>query len=339
MDSRERLQRLMAGEAADRCGFWLGNPHADTWPIYHRYFGTTTPEELRVRLGDDFRWFCPQFEPGVYQAPDRSSLWGPFVERSPGGAPPLLAQCETPEEVYRLPWPNPDYLNFDSTLAALRAAGPYYRAGGFWTCFFHELMDFFGMETYFIRMYTHPEVVQAATECMGRFYYTANVRFFEAAGRDMDAFFFGNDFGTQLDVMVSPEAFDTFILPWFRRFTDLGHQFGYRVILHSCGAIRKVIGRLIEAGVDALHPLQARAAGMEAERLSREFGGRLCWIGGVDTQELLVRGTPDQIREEVRRLRPLFGPRWIVSPSHEALLPNVPPENVLAMAEAARELA
>jgi uroporphyrinogen decarboxylase len=60
-------------------------------------------------------------------------------------------------------------------------------------------------------------------------------------------------------------------------------------------------------------------------------------MGGVDTQQLLVQATPDEVKAEVRRLKDLFGPHWIVSPSHEALLPNVPPRNVAAMAEAVHE--
>jgi uroporphyrinogen decarboxylase len=74
---------------------------------------------------------------------------------------------------------------------------------------------------------------------------------------------------------------------------------------------------------------------MDAALLSREFKGKIAFLGGVDTQQLLVHATPDEVKAEVRRLKDLFGPCWIVSPSHEALLPNVPPQNVAAMAEAA----
>ncbi len=70
MNSRERIKALIAGETADRCGFWLGNPHADTWPILHKYFGTNTEEALRQKLRDDFRWISPQFFPNAYQDPD-----------------------------------------------------------------------------------------------------------------------------------------------------------------------------------------------------------------------------------------------------------------------------
>jgi uroporphyrinogen decarboxylase len=76
---------------------------------------------------------------------------------------------------------------------------------------------------------------------------------------------------------------------------------------------------------------------MDAEQLSQRFRGKIAFLGGVDTQQLLVHGTPRDVKDEVRRLKDLFGPHWIVSPSHEALLPNVPPQNVAAMADAAHE--
>jgi uroporphyrinogen decarboxylase len=107
------------------------------------------------------------------------------------------------------------------------------------------------------------------------------------------------------------------------------------VILHSCGSIYKVISRLIDAGVECLHPLQAMAANMDAETLAKEFGGRITFLGGIDTQNILVNGTPERVKDEVRRIKDLLGARLIVSPSHEALLPNVPPQNVAAMAEEA----
>jgi uroporphyrinogen decarboxylase len=101
--------------------------------------------------------------------------------------------------------------------------------------------------------------------------------------------------------------------------------------------VAKVIDRLIDAGVECLHPLQALAADMDAESLAQRFKGRISFLGGIDTQQLLVHGSPEEIKADVRRVKKVLGPRLIVSPSHEALLPNVSPQNVLAMAEAALE--
>ena len=76
---------------------------------------------------------------------------------------------------------------------------------------------------------------------------------------------------------------------------------------------------------------------MDAQNLARNYKGKIAFVGAVDTQHLLIHSTPDQVKQEVRRLRELLGPHYIVSPSHEAILPNVPLENVIAMSEAARE--
>lgn len=335
MNSRERIRSIIARETADRCGFWLGNPHPDTLPLYHKYFGTSTLEQLHGKLGSDFRWITPQYMDTTYRHPDGKGIFDLWKYKKELGEPGPLADCQDVSEVDAYDWPSLDYLDFTECIETLRSAGDHYRASGFWTPFFHDIMDLFGMESYLVKMRTHPEVVHAATDHVCQFYYDANERFFEKAGNLVDAFFFGNDFGTQRDLILSPELFDEFVLPRFQRFTDQAHRHGYQVILHSCGSIYRVIDRLIDAGVDCLHPLQAKAHDMDAETLSREFKGRVAFLGGIDTQELLVHATPDEVKAEVRRVKKLLGPNLIVSPSHEALLPNVLPRNVQAMAEAA----
>ncbi len=337
MTRRERIRDIIAGKPTDRCGLWLGNPYDESWPALHAYFGTKTEEEFRQKLGDDFRWICPQWFPDVYRHPQGLGMFDASEKKHSHGQAGPLADCEDVCGVEAFPWPNPDYLNFDSCLEVLRNTGEYYRASGFWTCFYHNIMDLFGMEDYMVKMHTHPEVVQAVTDKVCGFYYEANERFFAQAGNLVDGFFFGNDFGTQQDLICGPAQFDEFIMPWFVRFTDQAHAHGYQAILHSCGSIHKVIDRLIDARVDCLHPLQAKAANMEAEVLARDFKGRITFMGGIDTQHLLVHGTPAEVKADVRRVKKLLGPRLIVSPSHEALLPNVPPQNLEALAQATLE--
>jgi len=337
MTSRERIKKIISGEKADRCGFWLGNPHEDTWPILHKYFGTKTDEELRQKLNDDFRWFTPQFFHGIYRPENGIGMFDAGLNKKMHGAAGPLANCEDVSELEEFPWPNPDYLFFDEAIEFIRGLGDYYRASGFWTCFYHNIMDLFGMENYMIKMYTHPDVVHAVTDKVCEFYYEANERFFALAKDEVDGFFFGNDFGTQRDLICGPTQFDEFIMPWFIKFTEQAHNHGYQAILHSCGAIHKVIDRLIDADVDCLHPLQAKADNMDAETLAKDFRGKIAFMGGIDTQDLLVNGTPDEVAEDVRRVKKLLGPNLIISPSHEALLPNVPPENIEAMANAAVE--
>ncbi len=332
MDSRERIRTIISGRAADRCGFWLGNPHADSWPLYYDYFGTTDQEAIRRYLGDDFRWIPA----GTYRHPTRKNPFEIPGKVAHGTAGPL-AHCQEVAELDDYDWPSVDDLDFTETLEALRQAGPYYRASGMWAPFYHNVMDLFGMETYMMNMYLNPPLVEAVTDRVCSFYYEANERFFALAKDEMDGYFFGNDFGTQIDLICSPKHFDRFVMPWFRQFTEQAHRHGYQVILHSCGSIYKVIDRLIEAGVECLHPLQALAANMDAETLARSFKGRIAFLGGIDTQDLLIHASPEEVKAEVRRVKRLLGPCLIVSPSHEAILPNVPPANVEAMAQAATE--
>ncbi len=337
MTSREILKNIVGRRPAPRFGFWLGNPRADTWPLLHRHFGTKTEEELRRKLGDDFRWISPTFIEATFGSPAARGILGQVQEKSSHGQPGPLAGIEDPAELDKFDWPDPGALDFGPALAALAEAGPFYRASGLWSPFFHDLMDLFGLDGYFIKMMTRPAVVEAATDRICAYYEAGNERFFDLAGDLIDGFFFGNDFGTQLDLMLGLPQFDRFIRPWFHRFTAAARRRGLQVLLHSCGSIHRVIPRLIEDGVDALHPLQARARNMDAGTLARDFGGKIAFLGGVDTQRVLNHGAPAEVKAEVRRVKEILGPHLIVSPSHEALLPDVPPRNVAALAEAALE--
>jgi uroporphyrinogen decarboxylase len=333
MTSRERIKAIFSGKKADKYGFWLGNPHRDMWPILHDYFGTKTEEEVRRLLGDDLRWIVPV---DCYHHPDGHAMFDMKRRNSNLSAEGAFADCEDPSEVEEYEWPNPDYLDFSKTIELLDQTGDYYRASSFWSPFFHIAADLFGMENYFIKMYTHPEVVHAVTSHLVDFYVEANRRFFEVVEGRSDAMFFGNDFGTQQDLLISPDAFKEFVFPYFKQLTDIGHAFGKQVILHSCGSIYKVIPDIIGLGVDALHPLQAKASNMEAERLGTEFGGKVAFMGGVDTQELLINASVDEVTKDIERLKRLLGPSFVISPSHEALLPGMKPENIEAMAKALR---
>lgn len=207
--------------------------------------------------------------------------------------------------------------------------------GGTWGHFFHLVMDFFGLENYFMKMYTDPAVVHAVTCHVVDFFLAANERIFSECGDLIDVVFFGNDFGTQEDLFISPEMFKEFVLPYFKQLIDQAKRYNKPVQLHSCGAISRAIPWLIDAGIDGLHPLQARARRMDACALAKQFKGQIVFVGGVDTQDLMCNGSPQQVKDEVKRLRDVFGPRWIISPSHEKLLPEVPVSNIVALCEEA----
>jgi uroporphyrinogen decarboxylase len=187
------------------------------------------------------------------------------------------------------------------------------------------------MENALMALFESPEVFRAVMDRITNFYLKANGIFYEATRGKLHAVLMGNDYGCQTGLMVSREQLREFSLPWTKKLVDQAHAHGLKVIHHSCGAIRDLIPDLIALGVDAIHPIQALAKGMEASGLKRDFGDRVSFCGGIDAQELLVHGTPEQLRAKVRELRELFPTGLILSPSHEAILPDVPPGNVSAM--------
>ena len=187
-----------------------------------------------------------------------------------------------------------------------------------------------------LRAYENPELVEALTEKVTDFYVEANEIFFKGLGDRADVMFFGNDFGTQLDLFISPELFRKFVLPSFKRLIAVGKKYNKKIMLHSCGSIYRIIPDLIDAGVEILHPIQAQAAGMSADCL-KQYKNDLAFVGGIDAQTFFVNATPEEIKKEVHRVKSILGPNIVVSPSHEEILPNVPAANILAMAKAARE--
>lgn len=132
--------------------------------------------------------------------------------------------------------------------------------------------------------------------------------------------------------------FRTFVKPRLAKLAGLAHGHGVRLLFHSCGAIRPLIGDLVEIGVDILDPLQAAAGGMDPQTLKDAYGDRLCLHGGICTQYLLPRGTADEVRAEVRRRIGILGRGggYILAPCH-VLQTDVPTANILAMIEAALE--
>lgn len=339
MTSREHFMSILHRQSS-HSGFWHGCPNPASRENLFGRFAVKNDFELGLKLNSTCRWVMPE-SIGLYKHPEGRPMFDVLggKKRMSLNQDGVFADCEDVREVERFAWPDEKYIDLEPTLAEIDrtiAAGQAVLSGS-WSCFFHNVCDFFGMENYFVKMYTDPDVVDAVTEHVVDFYLRINERLFARASGKIDAFFFGNDFGSQLDTLISPECFDRFVMPAFVKFTDLAHRHGMKVLLHSCGSIYHVIPRLIDAGVDALHPIQAQAAHMDAVTLSREFKDQIVFVGGVDTQQLLPHATAQQVRDEVYRLRDLFGPNYIVSPSHESILPDVPWENVQAMAEAAAD--
>lgn len=333
MTSREKVMKVFNHES-DEHVMWTGHPNGKTIPIYAEEWGIEASSEAIFNyLGDDCRW-CPA--DGGYKHPEGDPIFNPSwkTERKTLSAEGCFANVEDIEELDAYPWPNPDYLDFTDIYSWIESYGDKMVFTGMWSPFFHVVADFFGMENYFIKLYEAPEIVEEVTRRIVDFYVEANERFFAGLGDRADVMFFGNDFGTQRDLFLSPEQFRQFILPSICRLVKVGKKYHKKVMLHSCGSIYRIIPDLIETGVDILHPIQAQAKGMSAAELA-QYKDKLAFVGGIDAQTFFVDATPDEIKAEVARVRSLLGPGIVISPSHEEVLPNVPAANILAMAQAA----
>jgi len=144
----------------------------------------------------------------------------------------------------------------------------------------------------------------------------------------------GSDFGTQRGPFISPQAYRDLYKPFQKAINDKIHELtNWKIFVHSCGSIYQLIPDMIEAGFDILNPVQCSAADMDPVRLKNEFGGALVfWGGGVDTQQTLPFGNPQEVYDQVRRRIGIFSENsGFVFNSIHNIQSNVPTENILAM--------
>ena len=241
----------------------------------------------------------------------------------------------TVDDVYAHDWPSPDALDYGGIGEQCeKYADTYATYGSPWCPFFHEVGWLIGQEPYFIWMHTKPDVVDAITDCIVSYEIEVTRRFLEACDGKLDIAFFGNDFGSQRGLVISPAMWERFLRKPLKRYFDLSHDFGCLVMKHCCGAIRDIIPWFIEDGVDALDPVQVRAAGMDFAGLVRDYGAQLALHGGVDTQHTLPFGSTDDVRAQVRGYRELTRDRggYIMTGS-QSLIEDIPLDNILAMYE------
>ena len=147
----------------------------------------------------------------------------------------------------------------------------------------------------------------------------------------------GDDVASQQGMMISPKTWRALIRPHLQRVFDVGKRHHLWLAYHCCGALRPIIPDLIEMGLDVLNPIQGNCPGMDPYELKHEYGARLTFMGGMDTQELLPRGTTDEVFRETSRLLEAMsanGGGYILAASH-TIPPETPDENIFAMYAAA----
>ena len=161
--------------------------------------------------------------------------------------------------------------------------------------------------------------------------------FLDLVREDIDIILFGDDLGMQTGPQISPAMYREFFKHRHRVMWEHAKQLAdVKVMLHCCGGVRELIPDLIEAGLDAINPVQISCRGMDARSLKAEFGNDIVfWGGGCDTQYVLREGTPETVKTHVRKQVEILrrGGGFVFQQVHN-IMPDVPPENVVAMFEA-----
>ncbi len=195
-----------------------------------------------------------------------------------------------------------------------------------------------GMKDTLRDLHANPEIARCIFRHIVDYFLDYNERVFEAADGLIDIFMMGDDFGTQSGPMMPNRIWTEYLEDGFKAFIRLAHRYGARVMHHTCGSVRSLIPIFIQDGLDILQSLQPRAAGMELGSLKRDFGDRLSLHGSVDIQHTMPRGTPEQVREEVRNRMANGKPGggFIICTAHNVQV-DAPTANVLALIKAYHE--
>jgi uroporphyrinogen decarboxylase len=339
MTHLERFLATVERRPVDRPATWLGIPDPGACPGLFAYFGVSDLRGLKACLDDDIYpvempWHSPAAD-AIYAALNfaGNTANATATDERTLTRPGFFADCSDPTDVERFDWPDPAK-HIDPALcrkAVEDVPEGYAVMGVVWSAHFQDACAAFGMETALIKMLTEPEMFRAVIDRITAFYLQANEIFYEATQGKLHAVLIGNDFGTQRGLMVSPASLRELVFDGTRKLIRQAKRYGLKVVHHSCGSVYDVIPDLIELGADVIHPIQALAANMEARRLKEAFGDKVSFCGGVDAQHLLVCGTPEEVRAKAEELKALFPTGLIISPSHEAILPDVHPANVEAL--------
>ena len=182
-----------------------------------------------------------------------------------------------------------------------------------------------------VDLYENPEFCHFLSKKFTDFYVEDYRRAYKASGGKIDIFISYSDLGSQWAPLISDGMLQEFVIPYIKRLADAIHELGAYFFFHSCGMIYPFIEGLISAGVDILDPIQPVCPEMQPENLAKEFKGRICFHGGIDIQDVLVNGTPDDVKNEVQRYKRAFNGSGYICGSSHFLQPDTNVENIFAM--------
>ncbi len=357
LTSRERVRLTLAHQEPDRVpmDFWATSEVKHT---LQAHLGLNTPDEVLNFLGVDFRvaarpsYIGPALK--THSDGSRNDVWGVRRQTVSFGAGERqgsyqelllspLASMTTTQEIDAYPgWPSPDCWDYADAAADCRqysdhcviAMGDRMDR----TAQLKPAMYLRGIEQIMLDLALNPEIVDCINEHIVAYFLEFNRRVFESAQGGIDIFMMGDDFGTQSSPLLSVEMWKRFYEPGFRKYIELAHRHGIKVMHHTCGSVRPLIPLFIDAGLDILQSLQPRAAGMDLRELKQEFGKDLCFQGGLDIQQTLPRGSPADVKSEVRdRLEAAKADGGYILCTAHNIQPDTPLENIIALFEAGHE--
>jgi uroporphyrinogen decarboxylase len=203
---------------------------------------------------------------------------------------------------------------------------------------FEEAWWLRGLEKFLVDLGARPEFANALLDKILDLHLQFYDEYLSEVGEYVQLVEWGDDYGMQTGPIMSPNLFRKYFKPRIKKFFDLvKSKTNAKIFLHSCGCVYPFIEDLIEAGVDILNPVQPLAKDMDHQRLKEQFGSRLCFHGGLDTQQLLPRGRPTDVADGVKRVISHLAPDggYIFAAAHN-IQADVPPENIHAMFNTAK---
>jgi uroporphyrinogen decarboxylase len=194
-----------------------------------------------------------------------------------------------------------------------------------------------GYEDWYMDLVSAPHLIECLADCITESMLGTLEMVTDAIGDLVDAISVSDDIGHQDRLCMSPKTYRKIFKPRHARLAQaIKSRSDKPLMWHTCGCVYDILDDLIEIGVDSLNPVQTTAKNMEAERLKREYGDRLSFWGGIDTMHVLNRGTPEDVRREVKyKIETLAaGGGYILNPVHN-IQPDVPVQNLITMIDAA----
>jgi uroporphyrinogen decarboxylase len=277
-----------------------------------------------------------QDEWGVVRRKPPSSLYYDLV-KSP------LAGSITIKDIVNFPWPDPGDPGYTrglrDRLLHYRENTDYAIALRLPSVFVHTTQYLRGFEDWFLDLAADKKLCGALFDAVTEQNTAMAEEMLKVGGDLVDVVCTSDDMGFQTGPMVSPELYRELFKPRHKKFFDMVKKNTSAFVhFHCCGSIYKLLDDLIELGVDVIHPVQVAAKDMDSSVLAPEFGDRLSFWGGVDTQRVLPKGTTEEVKAEVRRRIRDFAPGggYILGAVHD-IQPDVSVENIIAMYEAGRE--